>query len=54
LPLSFKPKVVNSNFYAEQVANALKDGASGEVATVQGEKEKDLLSVDYNRNIENY
>lgn len=54
LPQSFKPKVVSSNFYAEQVVSALKDGASGEVATAQGSKEKDLLSVDYNKEIENY
>ena len=48
----FAPKVVNSQKYAEIVANTLKERTQGKVILVQGQNEVTAENVDYNRTLD--
>jgi len=54
VPESFKPKVLSSSFYAEQIVQALKDKTKGEVTILKGESEKSVQDVVSNKDIEHF
>jgi hypothetical protein len=51
-PDSFKPKVVSSNVFTEQVVEHLGKGAKGADIVVRGEKERHYSEVAHNKELE--
>lgn len=53
-PHSFKPKVVNSEFFSEQVVDQVKKGPQGVDVVVRGERERHYTEVAHNEDIEDH